>query len=256
MIALITFSKAGALIGRKLSEEMPDSVLYIHESAPSRAGEIPFKRIAALVKKLFSTTEGIVLIGPCGVAIRAMASQIQSKHTDPPVVVVDAGGRYAVSLIGGHEGGANNLAFVVGNIIGAEPVITTTTEAVKTYIVGIGCRKGVTAEVIVEAVHSSLQKAGVSPGNVRVLSTVDIKKHETGLIDAARSLGIPLRFIQSGEIRACARSFGISRTALRLVNLPAVAEPAALLAGRRTSLIQKKTIYRGVTVAIARENSI
>jgi cobalt-precorrin 5A hydrolase len=38
------------------------------------------------------------------------------------------------------------------------------------------------------------------------------------------------------------------------VNLPAVAEPAALLAGRRTRLLLPKTVYHGVTVAIARES--
>jgi cobalt-precorrin 5A hydrolase len=222
----------------------------------TREGEIPFQRIASLIKELFPTAEGIVLIGPCGVAIRAMAHHIHSKHTDPPVVVVDAGGRYAISLIGGHEGGANNLAFTVGNIIGAEPVITTTTDAVKAYIIGIGCRKGVNADAIIEAVHFSLQKAGVSLEHVRVLSTADIKKQEEGLIEAAHSLGVPIRFIPSDEIRACTKNFCISRIARKQVNLPAVAEPAALLAGRRTSLIQGKTIHRGVTVAIARENSI
>jgi len=256
MTALITFSEAGASVGRMLADEMPGAVLYIHESAPPRAGEIPFQRIALLIKELFPTTDGIVLIGPCGVAIRAIAPHIHSKHTDPPVVVVDAGGRYAVSLIGGHEGGANNLAFTVGNIIGAEPVITTTTEAVKVYIIGIGCRKGVNADTIIEAVNFSLQKAGVQLKQVRVLSTADIKKHEKGLIEAAYLLGTPIRFIPSDEIRACTRNFSMSCIAQKQVNLPAVAEPAALLAGRRTSLIQGKTIHRGVTVAIARENCI
>src|SRR5208337_666496 len=116
MIALITFSEAGASIGRILADEMPGAILYTHESATRRAGEIPFRRITSLIKKLFPTTDGIVLIGPCGIAIRAIAPHIHSKHTDPPVVVVDAGGRHAVSLIGGHEGGANNLAFIVSNI--------------------------------------------------------------------------------------------------------------------------------------------
>jgi cobalt-precorrin 5A hydrolase len=38
------------------------------------------------------------------------------------------------------------------------------------------------------------------------------------------------------------------------VNLPAVAEPAAMLAGRRTRLLRGKKSYHGVTVALARES--
>ena len=34
------------------------------------------------------------------------------------------------------------LALAVGNILGAEPVITTTTEALKTVIVGVGLPPG------------------------------------------------------------------------------------------------------------------
>jgi cobalt-precorrin 5A hydrolase len=41
---------------------------------------------------------------------------------------------------------------------------------------------------------------------------------------------------------------------LEQVNVPAVAEPAALLAGRRTSLLLAKRKFDGVTVAVAREN--
>jgi cobalt-precorrin 5A hydrolase len=37
------------------------------------------------------------------------------------------------------------------------------------------------------------------------------------------------------------------------VNLPAVAEPAALLAGKRTRFICRKKTYNGITIALARE---
>ncbi len=47
------------------------------------------------------------------------------------MVVVDVGARWAISLLSGHEGGANDLAVAVGNILAAEPVISTTSEALK-----------------------------------------------------------------------------------------------------------------------------
>ncbi len=48
--------------------------------------------------------------------------------SDPAVVVMDEGGRFAISLLSGHLGGANKLAQTVAKLIGATPVITTATD--------------------------------------------------------------------------------------------------------------------------------
>ena len=256
MTALITLSSLGANVARRLAEAFPASVLYFHDSVDDLAGAISFSRTADLIKKLFDKTDGIVFIGPCGIMVRALAPVLQSKLSDPPVVVVDVLGRYAVSLVSGHEGGANNLAIEVANIIGAEPVITTTTDAARTLIVGVGCRRGCSSEAIVGAIHAALGEVGGSIDEVRFLASADIKADEQGLLDAAFELGLPLRLIASDEIRACTKKFNTTPLAQRKVQLPAVAEPVALLAGRRTSLILQKKILNGVTVAIARENSL
>jgi cobalt-precorrin 5A hydrolase len=208
------------------------------------------------VEELFPETEGIIFVGPCGVILRALAPHILNKLSDPPVVVVDVHGRYAISILSGHEGGANSLALAVANILGAEPVITTTSDAARTIIVGVGCRQGCAAQNIVEAVGFALGQAEVGARDVRFLASADIKRHEKGLIQAAADLGMPLRFIPSDEIRACTRDFDETPLAMKKVNLPAVAEPAALLAGRRTTLILRKIRRNGVTVAVARENSL
>ena len=168
---------------------------------------------------------------------------------------MDAGGRYAVSLLSGHEGGANQLALQVANLIAAEPVISTTTEAIKNLIVGVGCRRGVDSKNVVSAVRQALRSAKASVKQVRMLASASIKSDESGLLLAAKRLGLELRFIAAEEIRSTTKQFRHSRFVAKKVNLPAVAEPAALLAGRRTQLILPKTIFNQVTVAIARENS-
>jgi cobalt-precorrin 5A hydrolase len=188
------------------------------------------------------------------VAVRAIAPWIKHKKKDPAVVVVDAVGRFTISLLSGHEGGANALALTVGNILGAEPVITTTTEALKTVIVGVGCRRGSPAIKILEAVEAALQEAEIDKAEVRWLASADIKAEEAGLIQAAQTLGIPFRLVDSEEIRLSTRPFRHSEFVRQKVNLPAVAEASALLAGRRTRLILPKKIFNGVTVALAREN--
>ncbi|MFZ2169047.1 MAG: cobalamin biosynthesis protein CbiG, partial [Methylococcaceae bacterium] len=64
-----------------------------------------------------------IMIAASGIAVRFLEGLAQDKHSDPAVVVLDEAGRFAVSLLAGHEGGANRLAYRVANVIGAVPVI-------------------------------------------------------------------------------------------------------------------------------------
>jgi len=266
--ALITLSAEGARLLSPLTGRLPEARLFVHESVryelfqhesvrQESGRETPeaerFSKIADLTAFLFPLCRGLVYAAPCGVVVRALAPLVKSKFEDPAVVVLDAGGRWAVSLLSGHEGGANDLAIRVANLTGAEPVITTTTEALKSVIVGIGCRRGTEAERIVAAIREALAEAGIALTEVRLLASAEIKADETGLLAAAETLGVPIRFLSAAEIRTSPRDFSHSDFVEEKVNLPAVAEPAALLAGRRTRFICRKKTIHGITIALARE---
>lgn len=79
-------------------------------------------------RRQFQQADGIIFIGAAGIAVRACAPFVKDKTTDPAVIVIDETGRYAVSLLSGHLGGANELTLRAASIIGAEPVITTATD--------------------------------------------------------------------------------------------------------------------------------
>ena len=254
--AVITLSNAGAKLAAILARDLAPCDIFLHRTVSRQLPGNRFSAVVPLTRRIFSQYRALVYIMPCGVVVRALDGLPRHKKTDPAVVVVDAGGRYAVSLLSGHEGGANELALRVANALAAEPVISTTTDAVKDLIVGVGCRRGAAADDIVAAIRDGLRRAGVRPANVRLLASADIKKDEPGLIAAAAQLKFGLRFISSGEIRGTVKAFRHSSFVRRKVNLPAVAEPAALLAGRRTALILPKTVFHGVTVAVARENCL
>ena len=64
-----------------------------------------------------------------GATVRLIAPLLADKHTDPGVVCVDEARRFAVALAGGHGGGANALATRVAAVLGAQPVITTASDA-------------------------------------------------------------------------------------------------------------------------------
>lgn len=254
--ALITLSTEGVRLVEELADALPDSDTFLHRCASSGNDGETFDSILDLTSRIFTEYDGIIYVLPCGVAVRAVAPHLESKLSDPAVVVVDVAGRWAVSLLSGHEGGANRLTMRTANILNAEPVISTTTEAHKTIIAGIGCRRGVPPDTIADAVREACESTGVSTDEIRLFASADIKSDETGLLQAADALDCPVRFISSAEIRSTCQSFEHSDFVKNKVGLPAVCEPAALLAGRRTSLILPKTIFGPVTVALARENCL
>ncbi|MEM3162400.1 MAG: cobalamin biosynthesis protein, partial [Candidatus Bathyarchaeia archaeon] len=82
------------------------------------------------IKHIFSEFDAIVGVMAAGILIRAVAPLLGGKLSDPAVVCVDVSGRFAVSLLSGHYGGANQLAKLIADGIGAMAVITTASEVV------------------------------------------------------------------------------------------------------------------------------
>ena len=192
-----------------------------------------------------------IIIAASGIAVRFLDGLAQDKHSDPAVVVLDEAGRYAVSLLAGHEGGANRLAYRVANVVCAIPVVTTATEALKPLVLGIGCRKGVVMERIEAAVRNAL--GGRRLEEVREVATVDIKADEAGLLAFCERHDLPLRVIASEDVAARPWVTQPSEWVRQNVGLDGVCEPCALIASPRGKLIVPKTALDGVTVAIVED---
>lgn len=101
--------------GRTLAERLP------YERVHGNAGET--------IRARWDDADAFVLFLATGAAVRLIAPLLAGKRTDPAVVCVDEAGRYVVALVGGHAGGANDLAREVAATLGAEPVLTTATDS-------------------------------------------------------------------------------------------------------------------------------
>lgn len=192
-----------------------------------------------------------IMIAASGIAVRFLDGLPADKRSDPAVVVIDEAGRHAIALLAGHEGGGNILAYRVANVVGAAPVVTTATEALKPLTVGVGCRKGVAAEKIEAAIFKALLAAGdYGMCDVRELATVDLKAEEPGLLAFCLQHDVPLRVFARATLATRPWVSKPSDWVQKNVGLDGVCEPCALVASPRGALVVPKMSLDGVAVAV------
>lgn len=351
-IAVITVTKQGIALGERILAAEPEAALYV----PAKYGLEPSSRLhvfpgqlAPLLAEIYGSYDGFVFLMATGIVVRMIADYIKDKRDDPAVVVMDITGRFAISLVSGHLGGANALARRLAEVTGATPVVTTGTDVNETIapdviameiggevddfdvmkkvsaalvdgdstavvdltgvnapslagslksnvkilpslealrestvtaaivitnrlldgrefgrpvvilrpknlVVGVGCNRGTSAEEITRAIETVLREHALSIKSVKGLASVDAKRDEAGLRDAAARLGLPLTFCEKATLNAVPDVPNPSEAPMKFVGVQGVAEPAALhVSGGR--LIVEKVKSGNVTVAVAESPS-
>ncbi|GGR91713.1 precorrin-3B C(17)-methyltransferase [Streptomyces aureoverticillatus] len=334
MIGLISGTKSGGGACERLASAWPTRT-RVYEGPVREAFE-----------RAFRECEQVVCFLATGAVVRLAAPLLAGKAVDPGVVCVDEGGRFAVALLGGHAGGANALARQVGEVLGAEPVITTATDAASlpgldmlgfpvegdvagvtramldgepvaleaelawplpalpsnvsapsdwavptlpqalgsaragdaplalrddcpqqgaaeqptvrvsdrtlepalrevvlrppSLVVGVGASKGAPVDEVLGLVRETLREAGLSALCVRELVTVDAKRDEAGIVEAAARLGVPLVTYTADEL-AGVDVPNPSGAPLAAVGTPSVAEAAALRGGGELLVPKRKS---------------
>jgi cobalt-precorrin 5A hydrolase len=131
-IAIIAITRNGARLGAQISDGFSRADFYVLQKYAGAAGKhaLPFiGELKELVRRLWPETDGFVFIMATGIVVRMIAPLLEAKDKDPAVVVMDDAGRFSISLLSGHLGGANGLAGRCAFITGAREVITTATDA-------------------------------------------------------------------------------------------------------------------------------
>jgi cobalt-precorrin 5A hydrolase len=353
-VAVVAVTSQGVETALKIKATLTEAGLSVNVYAPQkyvRGGVMAVSgEFAEVLHYAFRVADALVAVMATGIVIRALAPVLKGKLVDPAVVGVDAAGKFAISLLSGHYGGANQLTKLVADGIGATAVITTASDSLgkqgvdelaktlhltilnpeslvavnaalvngkqvalikvgalnvpvnevhgyvvetvqtfeqateaasnydaaaiitdkqvimgknatpltilkpKTVIAGVGARKIVNPDHVVQAIQTALSKADLAVERVDGLATVDIKKESQSLLDAAAHLGLTFNFFTVTELAAIqsAELSADSEMVKEKIGVGGVCERAALLrAGKNAHLILKKMKLNGVTVAVA-----
>lgn len=126
-VAILALTRRGTELAERISRRMPESDCFCN-ARYALPGMTPMRKMAESFLAAWREYGAIICIMGCGIVVRTVAPLIDNKMVDPAVVVVDEEGRFAVSLLSGHLGGANGLARRVAAITGGQAVITTASD--------------------------------------------------------------------------------------------------------------------------------
>ena len=327
--AVISFTEKGRILSQKIADFLNEEhtaerfCFHIHTDENAQS----FDDVYAIAAKLFNACDAIVFVCASGIAVRAIAPYIRSKASDPAVIAIDDCGKFVIPLLSGHIGGANRLAQLIAENIGAIPVITTATDVggrfspdsfakanglvitdldaskkiasavldgekigllseypcenippeisldkackigiyigtddekklfettlflpPKNIVVGIGCKRGTSCEMIEAHVKACFEAEKISEERLCAAATIDIKSDEKGLLEFCRKRKIRLLTYSAEELMSVNGSFESSDFVLKATGTDNVCERSVARSGAK--LISPKTAKNGVTAAL------
>ena len=141
-VALICFSLTGQQTGERLCRglEAAGMTAELDKKSKYLLDSIQISTSAWAGEK-FSDSDALIFIGATGIAVRSIAPYVASKKSDPAVLVVDECGKFVISLLSGHLGGANELAQQIAESLHSAAVVTTATDVNGLLAVDVFARK-------------------------------------------------------------------------------------------------------------------
>ena len=374
---------------RALARAIPDAEILQTGRCAYVPGFEDGPKLSELTESWFGEADALVYFAAAGIAVRCIAPFVRDKFTDPAVLAVDENGRFVISLLSGHAGGANRLCGILADALGAAPVVTTATDGrglfavdvfaverglqisdrrlakqisarllagetvavyddfyrtdpvdtvdsddtldpddpagpadlagtarpaehggpaepasaqdrsgriertqepapaeygagvrltenrgeadiiishrrdeadrpdalyliPRTVTLGVGCRKGIAPEAVMETVTEVLRDTGIFPEALCGIASIDLKKDEPALHILAETWQLPLTFYTADQLNRLPGTFTESGFVRSVTGVDCVCERSAVcLAGAGAKLILKKQSRAGVTAALA-----
>lgn len=126
-IAIIAGTDRGVRLAEQIVAALPGTTVF------STRRELllpiqPIGSIASFLSENYDQYQAFVFIGALGICVRSIAPFLKDKSTDPAIINLDDHGCFVQSVVSGHTGGANLLAKQVARILGAQAIITTSSD--------------------------------------------------------------------------------------------------------------------------------
>ena len=123
----------------------------------------------------------------------------------------------------------------------------------KAVTVGIGCRKGKSAEEIEIFVLEQLGKQQIAMESISCVASVDKKKNEAGILAFCEKYGLEFQTFSPEELERVPGEYTQSEFVEKTIGVGNVCERAAICAWKqnRAHILQPKTAQNGKTLAIA-----
>ena len=153
----------------------------------------------------------------------------------PEELAVDANTTYGIAITDSAE---------------TQPFPVTLHLIPKNIVLGIGCKKGVSAEQITNTVRDVLHAHAVMTDRICKIASIDLKANEAGLLRFCADFHVPLQTYSADELMQLAGEFSHSDFAEAVTGADNICERSAVLCSGG-ELIIRKTAQNGVTVAAA-----
>ena len=225
---IVSLTDAGLLLAQRLRSVLVDQQMTENPHLELLHKPRPFKEV---VQAAFKEGEVLIFICATGIVMRTLCEVIDTKLTDPAVLVLDEQGQFVIPLLSGHEGGANHLAAQVASAINAQCVSTTANAYLAPfYTAGMGCERGCPKEELLTLLETSCEQAGIKLSQLQAIASIDIKADEVGLIALAKDLNLPFICYDVAQLRSVeAQLQQPSQYVFNTVGVYGVAESAALV---------------------------
>ena len=121
----------------------------------------------------------------------------------------------------------------------------------KELVLGIGCRRGTSQEVIERVVTEILLEKGICFSGISTVATIDLKKDEEGLLGFVREHGFKFMVLSAEELAKAPGNFPESDFVKKITGVDNVCQRAAVCACPEGQVIIEKTARDGVTVSVS-----
>lgn len=141
-ISMLCFSLTGYETGKRLKSELEAHGYEVLLDGKSKYLENSISEgHVEWTGRQFECADAVIFICACGIAVRSIVPFVKNKKKDPAVLVIDECGKFVISLLSGHLGGANELTQEAAEILGGIPVITTATDIHSKFAVDVFSKK-------------------------------------------------------------------------------------------------------------------